>query len=303
MVDLNIELPDNFLNEEVRCDYLVSNQIKKLWAIELDILVKILEVCKKHNIKIFVSSGSMLGAVRHKGFIPWDDDIDLDIDRENYKKLCEIGPSEFKYPYFFQTEETDKGSRRGHIQVRRSDTTAIQNKKYKDNKHINQGIFVDIFPVDNIPDNKDEEDNFRQQLADLRKKYSLSNLSFSDYTKSTSIIKSVIKAINYPLIKIKDKKNNYYNQAEQLVQKYNNIDCKYVGELSFNPLDKRYAYKKEWLDELIMVDFEFIKVPILKNYDESLKYTYGDYMKYEKGSACHSDLIIDTDKSYREYIK
>ena len=104
MVSLNIKLPENFLDEEIRDDYVVSSQMKQVWAVELDLLNKILEVCKKYNIKIIASGGTLLGAVRHKGFIPWDDDIDLMMMRDQYDKLCDVAEKEFKYPYFFQTE-------------------------------------------------------------------------------------------------------------------------------------------------------------------------------------------------------
>ena len=77
MVSLNIKLPENFLDEEIRDDYVVSSQMKQVWAVELDLLNKILEFCKKYNIKIIASGGTLLGAVRLKGLIPWDDDIDI----------------------------------------------------------------------------------------------------------------------------------------------------------------------------------------------------------------------------------
>ncbi len=86
MVDLKIKLPDGFLDEEVRCDYTITHEMKKIWAVELDLLEKLLNVCKKHGIKIFASGGTLLGAIRHKGMIPWDDDIDMMMFRE-FRKM------------------------------------------------------------------------------------------------------------------------------------------------------------------------------------------------------------------------
>ena len=100
MVSLNIKLPENFLDEEIRDDYVVSSQMKQVWAVELDLLNKILEVCKKYNIKIIASGGTLLGAVRHKGFIPWDDDIDLMMRRNQYDKLCDVAEKEFTFSSF-----------------------------------------------------------------------------------------------------------------------------------------------------------------------------------------------------------
>mgnify|MGYP001218621471 CR=1 FL=1 len=82
-------------------------------------------ICKANGLKYFADSGTLIGAIRHEGYIPWDDDIDIMMFREEYDKLCKVAPKELKYPYFFQTEYTDKGSLRGHAQIRNCKTTGI----------------------------------------------------------------------------------------------------------------------------------------------------------------------------------
>ena len=100
---INLKISNTFFDEEIRDGYKVSREMKKIWAVELDLLNELNRVCNKHNIRCMAWAGTMLGAIRHKGFIPWDDDIDIMLFRDDYEKLCEIAPSEFTYPYFFQT--------------------------------------------------------------------------------------------------------------------------------------------------------------------------------------------------------
>ena len=103
MKSLTLSVPNDFWKEEERCDYKVSKEMKQIWAVELDLLHMFDTVCKKHQLRYFASDGTLLGAIRHHGFIPWDDDIDIAMLREDYDKLCKIGPAEFKHPYFFQS--------------------------------------------------------------------------------------------------------------------------------------------------------------------------------------------------------
>ena len=102
MVPINLDYNPNFLKEEVREDYTVSENMKKLWLVELDILNKLIQVCNKYGITYFADAGTLLGAVRHKGFIPWDDDIDIILPRKDYDKLLSVAKEEFQYPYYVE---------------------------------------------------------------------------------------------------------------------------------------------------------------------------------------------------------
>lgn len=162
MVDLSIEIPQEFLNEEYRCGYKVTREMKEVWAVELDLLAKLQSVCKKYNLTVLADSGTLLGAIRHKGFIPWDDDIDVVMLRKDYDVLLSVADKEFKDPYFFQTAYSEKNYIRAHAQLRNSNTTGCTIPDLTTS--YNKGIFIDIFPLDNLPDDIKVRDKFIKKI-------------------------------------------------------------------------------------------------------------------------------------------
>lgn len=114
-----------------------------------------MKVCEKYGLTCWAIAGTMLGAERHKGFIPWDDDIDVALPRKDFQKLIEVAKLEFKDPYFLQTPRSDLGYYSSTIRLRNSNTTGIivQDKK----KKINNGIYIDIFPMDFWPQEEEKQ--------------------------------------------------------------------------------------------------------------------------------------------------
>lgn len=306
MFEIIKEAPSSFYLEEERNDYVVSSKMKHVWAIQIDLVQKLLQVCEKHNIKVLASGGTMLGAVRHGGMIPWDDDIDMMMYREDYNRLCEVAKDEFIHPYFFQTEYTDPGALRGHAQLRNSQTTAIlrsENKGYK----FNQGIFIDIFPLDAVID---DEKLFMKQYKDSQKYRLLaSRLSTLSYRYCKNVdggFKNKIVNILHPVANFIIRKfkleQKAYAKFEKICQRYNNVDTKMVSTLVLEFTTRRhFKYRKDY-ENIIYVPFEYIQLPIGSEYDHALTQEYGDYMKMVKGTSVHGEIIFDVEKSYKEYI-
>ena len=299
MVNLNIQLPEGFLNEEVRCGYVVTHEMKKAWAVMLDLLAEFDRVCKKNNIKYYANGGTMLGAVRHKGFIPWDDDIDVMMFREDYDRLMEIGPKEFSYPYFFQNKYTDPESNDFMSKLRNSETLAIFDTEKKTFLKYNKGIFIDIFPIDNVPDNEVEREAFHRNLSLLREKIFSYGRSIGIFSDSAHFIEHVVKKCLYYLLKArrKNKQDVYLRMIQEydvLCSKYKYEKTKFSTTYVFGPFEKLFKYNSD-LSDSVEMDFEFMKIPVCAGYDHYLKHEFGDYMKYVKGTSMHSDIFFVTD--------
>lgn len=145
-------LPQSFFDPETICDFYVDEKRKKIWAVELDLLLEFDRICKEYELKYYLSVGTLLGAVRHHGFIPWDDDIDVEMPREDYDRL-QVLYGERDTPYFLQTPYTDSYYAFSHIRLVNLNTTCFT--KVFAYQPMKQGIFLDIFPLDKW-DEKDE---------------------------------------------------------------------------------------------------------------------------------------------------
>mgnify|MGYP004459648757 CR=1 FL=1 len=314
MIDLKIELPESFLEEEVRCGYTITRKMKEVWAVELDLLSEFQRVCEKYNLRYCADGGTLLGAVRHQGYIPWDDDLDIAMLRSDFEKLNKIAPLEFKKPYFWQTEETDPGSARGHAQLRNSDTTSIITLEYEHQRHnnFNQGIFIDIFPFDTVIDDERkliEQDQKRLALNSQYRKM-LDSVDFfcfkpwiDDKGKWHLNLKKLCHHFKYKLCG-KSYVSAYYEFIDEIT-KYNYVnDSEYVADFCMPLPLKRIKRFRTDFEKLEMVDFEFIQIPIFKNYDRNLRNIYGEqYMIPVKANSEHGGLILDTDNSYICYLK
>lgn len=301
MEPLKLNITDDFLKEEIRCDYLIPSDMKKTWAIELDLLAEMLRVCKKHSIPIYSCGGTTLGAIRHEGFIPWDDDIDLMMFRKDYIKLCSIAEYEFQEPYFFQTEYTDPGCIRGHAQLHNSNTTAISINELEKKYSFNQGIFIDIFPLDNIPEDTKEFDRFIKKLnrkRTLARKYSKLTARYTPYEKNS--IKKCIKKVGS---KILPYRNLFYESFEKTMQKYNRKKCSRVGLLMFPRIANFCNWDIDDIGSPVYRPFEMLSIPVPTHAEKVLDQQYGDWHVFVKGDSYHSGMFFDTEKSYKEYIK
>ncbi len=287
-------LREDFLKEEVICDFLVDEKRKKIWAIELDLLREFDRVCKKYGLKYFLMYGSLLGAIRHKGIIPWDDDLDVAMFREDYEKFIDVAKNEFEEPYFLQTPYTDEGYLYSFIKIRNSNSTAVS--KAFQYETFNQGIFLDIFPLDYCePNELSEQYNRIKELIlinSIRMKMSHPDFEINDMERSIQVTKTNPMQV--------------YEEIQNIARKHNGKKDRYVTIAVFTVYDwKKSFFEKEDFVECSECDFEGIKVPIPKGYDKILTKLYGDYSKFppfEERGKWHSGAVFEPDVKYKEFL-
>lgn len=283
----------SFYKEEIRSDFPVTEKRKKIWAVELELLEKFDEVCRQHHLTYYAAYGTLLGAVRHQGFIPWDDDIDVVMFRDDYMKLLTIGPDEFSAPYFFQNTYTDKMVR-PYSKLRDSRTTAIE---FPDMEDYNQGIFIDIFPLDDVPYG-DENTNVLQ----IQKEMWQTILHPRDVLHSIEEKVEFLlpKELLFDLMKM---------DVRQRMQEFETFALSHFGRSDYvNFLVEEFfgvtpSIKREWYKDIVYLPFEQIEVPAPVGCEQILTKQYGDWHQFVRGGTLHENIILDPDVPYTTYIE
>lgn len=288
-------LPASFFKEETICDFYVDEKRKKIWAVGIDLLVKFDEICRKHDLRYFLAFGSLLGIIRHKGFIPWDDDIDVFMPREDYEKL-KLFKDEFKDPYFLQYPGQDNGYAFSFAKLRNSNTSGISWAfRYE---QFNQGLFLDIFPMDHhIPQDIEANIGKLSLLIDEGSTLMRRSCPFPDENDLNKLKKFPIARSCKEIV----------SDTNTFLQQYNNLPTDYYivwSILTYNY--RKIVFRKSLFDDVSEVSYYGHNVIIPKNYEEILKITYDNYKELppiEKRGVWHSSSIFDADIPYKQTLK
>lgn len=308
MSPLKLIIDESFFLQEERDGFMVSAEMKKVWAAELDLLNEFTRVCAENNLKWFVHAGTLLGAVRHHGYIPWDDDVDVVMPRRDYEKLCSIAPSVFFHPYFFQNGETDPWFAKNFSRLRNSLTTGIVKNYISRNYPFNQGIYIDIFPFDNIPDEEGQRNEYYTELTRLNiEAWNYMDIVHHYHPRKglplAKQIKYLIKHIYFKyVLRMQDDFRLKMKQHYDLITKYNQIETSFVSESIVPPLG-RWEWKREWVEDVVYMPFEMLSVPVPVGFTECLEAGFGkDWRVPKQVGALHGSILFDVDKPYTEYL-
>ncbi len=248
----------------------VQEWLRQVQLIELEALDEMMRICDKHNLTYYIDGGSLLGAVRHKGFIPWDDDIDFAMPRVEYDKFVKIAREELDPKFHFESMEYDPNDFYVMLsRIRRKNTIYMTNRSGKFDLQ-SHGIWIDIFPFDDQPGSDTLAMAFDWKLYNL-----IMNILLryqNDNGHRTLLGK--IQAFFVHLLSF----DQYRKLAKRLMTRHNGKNLPYWKTPVLSSHYKRTTLRKSWSEPRITLEFEGRQVPAPSNYDAILTQYYGDYM-------------------------
>lgn len=262
--------------------------LQHMHSLHLILADEVKRICEKHNIRYFMIAGTMLGAVRHKGFIPWDDDMDFGMLRNDYDKFVSVCAAEIdENKFYLQTDKKDKYYTFNFAKLRLCGTKVIES--FSSDVQTNQGIYIDIFPIDNLADGKTvarlqcKKFWFYRSLLWIKCGY-----GSGEVKKKTSykIARFISRFFSIAYLK---------KRKLKIIAKYKNKETRYVVTSDGTYGLKKETLEKAWLKNLKNYDFEDRQYPGIADYDTYLTYFYGDYMQLppEDKRNHHGRLEVD----------
>ena len=270
----------------------------------LDILKAFVRVCEKHNLTYFLVYGTALGAIRHKGFIPWDDDIDVGMPRKDYEKYIQLQSEYEGTPYFIQTFKTDPCYIYNYAKLRDSSTTFLENA-FK-NHRINQGLFIDIFPVDGMSREVGDREKIGKKNKFVWRQVYFSYLpALRRKVHKRTFFKDILLNIVAGLFYVFDIAHYRNKRVERFVRKVPFEEAKMAG-IMFGFTWRINCMDADIFRETVKVPFEDIEVRVPKQYDKYLTLLYKDYMKFppkEQQVGHHYNSGVSLTQGYEDYLK
>jgi lipopolysaccharide cholinephosphotransferase len=242
-------------------------ELRDVQLVELELLREVDRICRKHGIQYRIVAGTLLGAVRHGGFIPWDDDADVGFLRDEYERFktaCEKDLDESRF--YFQDHRATPGYRWGYGKLRRKGTEFV--RAGQEHMPYKQGIFIDIFPYDNVPD------SYPARLWHSFRCFLYRKAFWSEAGKNTA---KGLERLAYRLM-CGIPAGWLYGSFDRFIRKSNRRESGWIRILTFPTPTKDYGYRRKWADGTKEFMFEGSSFFGVAEYDEYLTFKYGDYM-------------------------
>lgn len=267
--------------------------MKEIQNVDLEMAEYFVNFCDKNGLLCYLCGGGCIGAVRHEGFIPWDDDLDFFMPRDDYEELKREWKDTEKYALVYPTK--DYNDHNMFITLRDKTTTMI--KPYQADLDMVHGVSIDIFPLDGCPKGIKRK---LQIIWGLIYQLFCSQVVPENHGKLVSFVgKTVLHLVSSP-----ERRYAIWKYAEKRMSRYSIKDSEYITEICAGPGYMKNRYPRNIFEKAVYKKFEDTKMPIPIGYDEYLKMVFGDYRKLppkEKRIPAHDAVKIDLNVPYTEY--
>ncbi|MGN0161809.1 MAG: phosphorylcholine transferase LicD [Lachnospiraceae bacterium] len=271
-----INFPENYFQTEIREGFEVSSMMKRAWAAQIEVMQVIREVCERHNIKWFADYGTLLGAVRHKGFIPWDDDIDIGMTRDNLNKFIKYAPAELPAGYKLLCTDFEPEYDSVIVRVVNADMVSADKERMERYHGCPYALGIDIFPLDYLPRNEDERTLLIELANILLGAMDTMELPETTEEEKEAYIAGVEQLLNVKLDHSRPLRAALVSMVEKLVSSYGPEDSEEVTGIWRIIWQPNFVFPKEWFTDLVELPFEATTVPCPVEYDKVLRLKMGD---------------------------
>lgn len=290
-----LSFADNFFQAEIREDFQVDVTMKTVWAAELEVLSEIAKVCLRHGLNWYMAFGSLLGAVRHKGYIPWDDDIDICLKRDDYMLLLQYLPKELPKGYVVRSPLLENWYPEYHSCVTNSDSISMDPEHLKQFHGCPFIVGIDVFPLDFLEEG--EENSLRFHLFKAARQAALLAKSGEKNKELNEILNLLEKQCDVTIDRSGLSETASTDGQNELAAGLWGLANEIVLSGSGNKTDKlsmyldylRFGkfYQASWFERVEQMDFEGFMVPVPGEYDKILRATYGDYSVCVRNTTLH----------------
>ncbi len=296
----NIVFSNEFFYDEARDGFYIPEMMKRYWAAQLEVLKVIDSICIKYNLKWFANYGTLLGAVRHKGFIPWDDDIDITMLRKDYDLFFTVVKKELPEGYCILTTEEQSEYAYPFGRITNSHSIDFSSKHLKKFHGCPYVVGIDIYPYDNIYDDETLEENRIKRGTNIFKALKLLTVNNGSNAQLHDLVKEIEKDNHMSFDRSKPLNNQLAHLLESISLEADALPSKELTLIYSWIRYHSYKFPAGIFDELVEMPFEGTTVPVPKRYDETLRILFRDYMKPVMAKCQHNyPVFIDQEKIYR----
>ena len=283
-----MQIDHSFYEDEIRCDYYITSMVKRSWAAQLEILADVDTACSQNGLEYYADWGTLLGTIRHQGFIPWDDDMDICMKRKDYDRFINNVSSLLPDNYSIVNYRSSRDFKQMLSRIVSSDHYRFDPEYMHKYSGLPIALGIDIFPMDYLTDDADYEKDREERIRLV--KAAADEIAYFD--TPVSDLKDYLRKIEVRCHTKFDRSKDMLTQLRHLMETlFGEVDEKEAEYITIYPLwmnGHRYRFPRKYYDEAVKLPFENMNINVPVHYDEILRIKYGtSYMKQVRTGGAH----------------